>query len=116
MELLNDRVYPARDIEQWLSESADVARGTRAWKSVLKDAEPVSFVVGEDSYFFERVSDTHFRVHRANAKAIQEIHDILNVAGLHRQRRLLGLLLKLLVPAAAVIFAAGWVADMVRYH
>jgi hypothetical protein len=107
MDLLNNRVYPTRDIERWLSDRAGVAPGTRAWKRALRDASEV--VVDADTYFFEAVSETHYRVHRADAQSVKEIHAILRDATRkwmmrHVVRVVMVLIVMLAVAAAAVIF------------
>ena len=78
IELVNDRVYPVQDIEQWLSESANPERGSRAWKKALRDASQIE--VGEDVYFFAPISATHCRVHRGNAKEVKAIFAALRKA------------------------------------
>jgi len=78
LELSNNRVYSARDIEKWLTDCVGVRRGTKRWKKALNDASET--VLGEDTYFFERVSETHYRVHRANAEEVKQIHTILDEA------------------------------------
>lgn len=85
MELLNDHVYSARYVEQWLTECAGLARGTRKWNKVLNTGDQI--VLNNDAVFFERVSDTHFRAHRANAKQVAEIMSILDKAMFTRAER-----------------------------
>jgi hypothetical protein len=85
MDLLNDRVYTTQHIEQWLVEQAGVTRGSRTWNQSLKNAGQT--VVGDDTYFFERVSDTHYRVHRANAADVGEVIAILDQATSSRGER-----------------------------
>ncbi|MGF6996845.1 hypothetical protein [Paraburkholderia sp. GAS32] len=85
MDLLNDRVYPRQHIEQWLVEQANVTRGSRTWMQALKNAGETT--LGGDTYLFERVSDTHYRVHRANAEDVGEVMAVLNQATSSRGER-----------------------------
>jgi len=85
MEILNGHVYSVRHVEQWLAECAGINRGSRKWKAVLKTGGEI--VLNDDAVFFERVSDTHFRAHRANAKKVAEIKSILDKATSNRAER-----------------------------
>ncbi|WP_045762262.1 hypothetical protein [Xanthomonas albilineans] len=82
MELLNNHVYSASYVEKWLSESAGLERGSRKWNKMLNNTgEPI--VVNDDEFFFQRVSETHYRAHRANDKKAGEIRSILEEATRH---------------------------------
>lgn len=85
MELLNDHVYSARHVEQWLTECAGLERGSSKWNKVLNTGDQI--VLNDDAVFFERVSDTHYRAHRANADEVAEIMSILNKATVSRMER-----------------------------
>ncbi len=102
MDLQNDRVYPTRDIETWLSVCAGLRRGSRAWNQALKAARQTVFE--KDVYFFERISDTHYRVHRADAEGVQNIFRILNDATSSRSQ---GLQLIVLTSFCLILCAAG---------
>lgn len=86
MELQNDHVYSARQVEQWLSEYAGLERGSRKWNKVINTGEQI--VLNADAFFFERVSDTHYRAHRANANEVAEIMSVLDKATFSRTERL----------------------------
>jgi hypothetical protein len=86
MELLNDHVYSVRHVEKWLSEFAGLERGSRQWNRVLNTGEQI--VLNADAVFFERVSNTHYRAHRANANEVAEIMSILDKATVSRTERL----------------------------
>ncbi|WP_045756633.1 hypothetical protein [Xanthomonas albilineans] len=78
MEILNNHVYLASYVEKWLSESAGLERGSRKWKKVLNRREPI--VLNPDEFLFERVSETHYRAHRVNAKKAAELKSLLQEA------------------------------------
>lgn len=88
MELLDGRVYSDRYVEQWLGEVAGIAPGTKVVRQTLHDAKMLT--VGDDVVFFERVSDTHCRAHRGNAKEVKEILAILDKATNSRGARIMG--------------------------
>ena len=109
MDLLNDRVYPKSDVEIWLSERAGMTRSARARKNVLRDATEV--VVDGDAYFFEPVSETHCRVHRANASSVKEIHAILNNAP---RRRLVHQVIRAVLLAGFAVLGAVAIFEALR--
>lgn len=98
VELLDDRVYSKREIEKWLTETAQVKPRSRAWNNALTSAG--STIVGEDTYLFVSVSETHYRVSRANAKEVAEVFKVLDeVSGIKK--------LKLQWYVCVAILAAG---------
>ncbi|PNE59639.1 hypothetical protein A8H39_00375 [Paraburkholderia fungorum] len=113
MDLQNNRVYPTRDIENWLSESAGLTRGSRAWSQTLKAARQT--LVDGEAYFFERVSDTHFRVHRADAEGVRNVMRILDEATATRSQRLWLIALACLSIILCLGGAIGLVTTLVRH-
>ncbi|MBN3761221.1 hypothetical protein [Burkholderia sp. Ac-20365] len=113
MELLNNRVYSAREIEKWLVESAGMAAGSRAQRQAMK--EGVSTVVGEDTYLFKRVSETHLRVYRANAAGVKEVIEILDRATFSRHDRWKLAAASVLAIALCLFGAAGLITTLVRH-
>jgi len=72
-------------------------------------------VFEKDVYFFERISDTHYRVHRADAEGVQNIFRILNDATSSRSQ---GLQLIVLTSFCLILCAAGaigLVSTLVRH-
>lgn len=113
MDLQNNRVYPTREIERWLSECAGLSRNSKAWNQALKAVRQT--VVENDVYFFERVSDSHYRVHRADAEGVQNVSRILNRATSSRGLRLRLIALTGLSIILCVAGAVGLVSTLVRH-
>ncbi|MGF6440284.1 hypothetical protein [Paraburkholderia youngii] len=113
MELLNDHVYSVRHVEQWLSECAGLEMGSRKWNKVLNTGDQI--VLNADAVSFERVSDTHYRAHRANANEVAEIMSILDKATFSRAERL-GVAVMAVVAAVLVVGGAiGLTVTLVRH-
>ncbi|MFC0698114.1 hypothetical protein [Paraburkholderia humisilvae] len=86
MELLNDRVYSKSQIESWLVETAQVKPQSQAWKKAL--TARVGTIVAGDTYLFVPVSETHYRVSRANAEQVAEIFKLVEEAtGIRKMKR-----------------------------
>lgn len=106
VELLNDRVYSKREIEKWLAETAQVKPRSRAWNKALTSAG--STIVGEDTYYFVPVSETHYRVSRANAKEVAEVFKVLDKAtGIKKLKRQWYVCAALLAAGVVIVIGAA---------
>lgn len=106
VELLNDRVYSKREIEKWLAETAQVKPRSRAWNKALTSAG--STIVGEDTYLFVPVSETHYRVSRANAKEVAEVFKVLDKAtGIKKLKRQWYVCAALLAAGVVIVIGAA---------
>ncbi|MBR8189122.1 hypothetical protein [Burkholderia vietnamiensis] len=110
MELNNDRQYPVRDVEEWLADYAGLRPGTSQWKKVLRGAADVT--VGDDVFLFQRVSDAHYRVHRANAEQVKQVFGILDEATAARTTGCRSLVDVVLLGVLLLVFV-GVVVDVV---
>lgn len=109
MDLMNDRVYPEQEVQRWLRECAGVQPGTRAWKALLRGNSDVTY--GKDRYLFRRVSETHYRVVRANAEEVKEVVRILNEAS-RSAFPAHSVILKALLYGAFILVVTAIVADV----
>lgn len=106
VELQNDRVYSRRELERWLVETAQVKPPSRAWKKALTAAG--STIVGKDTYLFVPVSETHYRVSRANAEEVAKIFKVLDDAtGIKKLKRAWYICAALLVAGVLLVIGAG---------
>lgn len=106
VQLLNDRVYSRREVERWLAETAQVKPRSRAWNKALTSASGT--IVGEDTYLFVPVSETHYRVSRANAEEVAEIFKVLDgVTGLRRLKRVRYICAALLAAGVVLLIGVG---------